>query len=809
MKKYILFIASIAFLFNNTTACSWYSEDASYYNLFNQNLISDKTLTPFFLTYDESFYGDAGFDGETNETELNEDIDYNILEWKKFFDNQVSVKDLNYLVYQSKPEELRNILSKKSLQGASLTLSKSIYLTEKGMEALRYLIFAKECEPFAVASEESSDDSWYYGSIRKKMTKPEFMSTAKDGNILYANTKNADIKLRIAYQLVRLSHYGGFNDDAIRYFKTYVEPLKLKNLIYYYALEQKAGALFNQKKYAEAGANYASVFHHTPDRKLQCYASFRISNQMDFDKSIALCKTSDEKAALYVLRGFNKFSNGLSEMKNIYAIAPNSAYLELMACRTLLQMEHNSFEIPSTYNDNTTFPLMDAKGKLFLQKVILFTENLVKSNKVKRIDFWQAYLAHLYLLNGQYIKSKNIADKINSNETQIMTQAQRTSFCAYIGSLKTIDKTAEENIFKHYTKNIDENEQNFVYDILAHNYILQKDYAQAFLCHNDFSGLYSSLNINIINSLIDFFKKETKSAFEQQLIKKHITSKQPLQELYDLKGTYYFKKDDLVSALVWYKKVDSKLSFLKIHEYNYDDNGQESIIEKDGTFNGYSNISAGIFSCSIQTYFDQNLQQAFTDKTYKNFSFIKETMNKQELVEALIELKKLANGTGDNAAKANFVLGNFYYNTSNWGYYRNFFYYEPGNYYLSYLYTYSKSPVVLKPTYNYNGGTGTINNNKIKQPYDYFLLAENKANDMELKAKAVFQASKCELDLYFDKCENSNYANCWSYDNYKPLYSSSNRPLFKKLKDRYSKTAYYNEIKSNCNYFKYYLKFKL
>ncbi|MBK6276347.1 MAG: hypothetical protein IPF58_17415 [Saprospirales bacterium] len=46
------------------------------------------------------------------------------------------------------------------------------------------------------------------------MTKPQFMSTAKDGNILYAANKNTDIKLRIAYQLVRLSHYGGFNDDA-------------------------------------------------------------------------------------------------------------------------------------------------------------------------------------------------------------------------------------------------------------------------------------------------------------------------------------------------------------------------------------------------------------------------------------------------------------------------------------------------------------------------------------------------------------------------------------------------------------------
>ncbi len=806
MKKYFLSFLFIATQYIPSIACAWYSEDASYYNLFNQEMVSDKSLTPFYLTYDVTFYGDAGFDGEGIEKDS---TDYNIAEWKKFFNNQVSIKDLKYLVYQSKAEELTAILNKKTLQGASLKLSKSIYLSEKGLEALQYLVFAKKCEEFANATEENADDSWYYGSIRKKMTKPQFMATAKDGNTLYATTKDVDIKLRIAYQLVRLSHYGGFNDDAVRYFNTYVVPLKQKSLLYYYALEQKAGALYNQKKYAEAGANFATVFHHTMDRKIQCYASFRISNQMNFDKSIALCKTADEKAALYVLRGFNKFSNGLSEMKNIYAVAPNSAYLELMACRTLLQMEHTAFIIPNEYQPSSTFPLMDAKGKLFLQKVIVFTESLVKNSNIKRKDFWQAYLAHLYLLNADYVKAKNLSDKIQSNDAQVKAQAQRTSFCAYIGSLKTIDAVAENKIYTHYLSNKDEQETAFVYEIVAHNYKLQKEYAKAFLCHNDFSGLYTSLNIDIINSLIDFYKKENKTPFEKQLALKHDKSKNPLQELYDLKGTYYLKKDDLNTALTWYKKVDANLGFLKQHEYTYDEKGNENSIEKDGMYNGYSNIHAGIFSCAVQTYFDQTLQQSFTDKTYQSFNFIPASMNKQELVEVLIQLKTIANGNGEAAAKANFVLGNFYYNTSNWGYYRNFFYYEPDNYYLSYLYTYSTKPIVLKSAYNYNSGTGIINTNRIQKPYDYFLLAESKSGDNELKAKAVFQAAKCELDLYFEKCEDSNYGACWTYDNYKPLYSTATRPLFKKLKDKYSTTSYYNEVKTNCNYFKYYLKFRL
>jgi hypothetical protein len=32
-------------------ACSWYDPDEEYYNLFDQHLLSDKSLSPFLLTY--------------------------------------------------------------------------------------------------------------------------------------------------------------------------------------------------------------------------------------------------------------------------------------------------------------------------------------------------------------------------------------------------------------------------------------------------------------------------------------------------------------------------------------------------------------------------------------------------------------------------------------------------------------------------------------------------------------------------------------------------------------------------------------
>lgn len=792
IKKSILVLIALAYFSTKTQACAWVSEDASFYNLFNQELISDKSLQPFFLTYDATFY-EAGMFDEAQSASVQ--IDYNILEWKKYFDNQISESNLSYLVYNSSASDLQKIISSKSLKNINDSLKQKAYLTDKGIEAINYLIFAKKCEPFATASDEINENEWNSYYTRKKMTKPQFMSTAKDGNILYANTKNNDIKLRIAYQLVRLSHYGGFNDDAIRYFNTYVEPLKQKTLVYYYALEQKGGALYNQKKFAEAGGVFAEVFNNTTDRKIPCYASFRISNQMSFDKAILLCKTSNEKAALYVLRGFNKFSNGLSEMKNIYTVAPNSAHLELMACRALLQLEHNAFQIPSAYSEKITFPLMDATGKVYLQKVILFTETMLKENKLKRVDFWQAYLAHLYLLNGDYTKSQTTAQKINSSDNAINEQKSRTEFCAYIGSLKTIDAIAEEKIYTHFLKDKDDKQKAFVYDILGHNYILQNNLAKAFLCHNTLNGLYGNPDINIINDLISFVSTKNKSNFEKQLITEKITP----DALHELKGSYYFKKDDLENALIWYKKVPANYSC--IDPIDYSNSWNDALKSKEASFNGYSNISCLIFSSNIHTYFESNINAAFKDGTYKDFSFIPKNMNKQQLVEALLQLKKLAANKDEQAAKANYLLGNFYYNTSLNGFYRNLHFYEGGNYYLSYIYGYNTIPNTIRKPYNYNDGTGTISVNDPQKPMDYFLKAELLSTNKELKANAVFQASKCELDLFFAK-QNVNYG---YYSNYSLLYSNSTRPMFKKLKDNYSQTAYYKDIVSNCTYFKFYL----
>lgn len=795
-KLFLVFVCAFLAM-GNLEACGWFDPDEEYYNLFDQNLISDKSLSPFLLTYSSQYYHNA-----LNDEQTENEINYNLIEWSNFFDKKIVDADLNYLVYESSISELNKILATNSLSKAPSELQHAEFLIGKGREAIEYLIFAKKCEQWATIFEHYD---WTF--YRKKMEKPDFMATAKIGNLLFKNTKDKELKVRIAYQLVRLSHYGGFNDDAIRYFNTYLEPIGIKNLIYYYALEQKGGALFNQKKFGEAAYTFVKVFENTPDRKISCYNSFRISSDLQFSDALKLCKTPNEKAALFAMRGYQNFSNALKEMENIYAIAPNSNKMELLAIRDLNKSERELMELGVNYGDKPKFLNPSPELKAYMKKMISFSEKVIAEKRVNRLDFWQTYLAHLYFLDKQYDQAQNMCKSLISEDKSIKEQAKRTEFAAYLASLKSVGTAEESLIYNHFMQKITEDEQQFMYEMLGHKYLEQKDYAKAFLCHNDVSSLYPNHDLLIIESLFDFVQKPTKTKLEAKLMNEKLgDEKRAINVLNDLKGTYFLFEEDFNEALIYFKKVPSDYKCLGTYlRYNYNTGVEEEI---EG-FNGYGNISGRIFSNAIRFYFEDNEEVALTDLIYKEdaFSFIKSEMNKLQLVEALIKLQELCIQENELGAKANYLLANYFFNTTNAGYYRNIPYYEQGNYQLySYYGRGNEEPKEIKKLYNLNDfGNRVSLKYGFETPYKLYLKAEELASNPEFKARSVFMAAKCEVELLFIKEEETPYGLSY-WTNTSKLYSEINRPMFAKLNRNYGKTKFITDVKTNCAYYQYFLQ---
>ena len=154
-------------------------------------------------------------------------------------------------------------------------------------------------------------------------------------------------------------------------------------------------------------------------------------------------------------------------MENIYAIAPNSNKMELLAIRDINKAERELMELGVNYGEDPKFLIFSPPLKAYMKKMILFSEKVISEKKVKRLDFWNTYLAHLYFLNQQYEQSQNACKSIVTEDKAIKEQAKRTEFSAYLANLKFISSTEESLIFNHFMNKITEDEQQFMYELLG------------------------------------------------------------------------------------------------------------------------------------------------------------------------------------------------------------------------------------------------------------------------------------------------------------------------------------------------------
>jgi hypothetical protein len=146
----------------------------------------------------------------------------------------------------------------------------------------------------------------------------------------------------------------------------------------------------------------------------------------------------------------------------------------------------------------------------------------------------------------------------------------------------------------------------------------------------------------------------------------------------------------------------------------------------------------------------------------------------KSLMEKMIEMEEQLKNSPKDAANIYFQLANAYYNITYYGNSRTFYYsliggLERGEWTFS------------NPIYN------------CTKAIQYYQKAMELSSSNEFKAKCCFMASKCE--------QNNLYMN-WP-ENYNGDFKSGS--YFRLLKDKFSKTKYYQEIIKECGYFRTYV----
>ncbi|MDO5616466.1 MAG: hypothetical protein Q4G16_09760, partial [Cruoricaptor ignavus] len=346
-------------------------------------------------------------------------------------------------------------------------------------EGIDYLIQAKYMEPYMRINYVETPDSFYYRSENpeKNATQLDFEKTTNALLSLYNATKNPEIKLRYAYQLVRFYHYTRNYNDAITAFKNLVKPLGLHSAPYYLALDQMAGAQRGLGQHDDANRNFFEVFRNLNTRKESAYTSMKLSDSASFQNLLKTATTNEEKNMIYFLLGYEDFNNPLQIMEKMYDINPNSEILKVLAARSINEVERNylpTYLLSKTERQKYTNIYSEEKQ-----------EQPQSQNTEKENSFWNKifnFFKSIFNENKNDTESiKNTKTTAKLNSKKLLNHPDRIPFYNSVRGYSDNDTKKDYlNDLERFTeKTISKSDDEFWSIANAYLKFLKKDYAES------------------------------------------------------------------------------------------------------------------------------------------------------------------------------------------------------------------------------------------------------------------------------------------------------------------------------------------
>ena len=700
---------------------------------------------PFILRMDEIYDFYEGQEAIT--------IDQNIDEWRTRYCNRAPAEAIQQLVYKTSVRNLDQLLTATLSPSMNMPNRLSAnpfatYLYRNGCsETIEYLIYAKYCEPYVQALDQWTDEERDLVAMNDLILQ---------GLETFKNVKSHYIRLRYAFQIIRLAHY---SNQYNRVLELYDELMPMidhdPSIIEDWIIAHRAGALKSLEQYVEAAYLFSLIFDRCPSRRTQAFRSFELQSEEEWRACMKLCQTDHERANLHVLRANNSHSNILEEMEQIYALDPQNENLPLLLIREMRNLEKDLLGLE--FNDKKFWnkryfqrPRTEA-GDLVLG-LDDFVKQVLKEQAVRALDLWKIADGYLQFLAGNYYYAKRTFERIEPtiNNELLKEQLQTFQTALQISAFNAVNDSIERTvdaITRTTTYESHPDFEDFLGDKMAKLY-QQKGYpGKAFMMQHDLYDLRPNPKMSIIDDLLSLAEKPRKNRLERELLRNRRDTSNIVYVLLDMKATNFLNNGLVEAALETYKQIP---------EGQWDDFGvfnpfHESI--KDCVFN----------RCRIPD------------------TLI--LMNKGEIMNVLIGMEYQAKADPENAAELFYKLGNAYYNMTYFSYAWNVMDYFRSGSSLP-LYPGEKGEDV-QPSY----GTpfGNRENFDCSRAADYYERARILAKDPELAAKAAFMAAKCERNRFYA------YGGERTYNNFYLLATT------------YRNTEFYQDAINECKYFEAYL----
>jgi hypothetical protein len=722
----IRFFSLLIFLleFNGVQACGW-SESPEITRLALFRAERNDFLKLRFLTYSSNSYA-------TPNVFSTRDQKQNCLEWQKQLGMDTNPDDVYTILYETNSEVFQSAYQSKSLATvfAKNTFVQKLQL-HKNKKFLEYLIFAKKLEYHNMGGykwETWNSLNYGYDSENK------FAATLGDYDKKLSSTKDAFLKQRYAFLLLRMSYYDGKPEEVVRLYETYfaTKPNTILTpwALYFRALCTDNKALQNY---------YLSQVFVSCDEKAN--AVMQNYNRTLTSETLSYAQNDTEKGNILALECMRNPSPQLETLKQVYAYNPDSIYFSFLVGREVNKLEDWIFTPKYTqgspsiafgdeewYQDYEKAKVENyLKDMGYLKELRMFLTEIVTSAKGEQKDYLYSAIAQLCFIDDQIDLGKKYVDLISIEANTSITLQSKIQLA--LVALKQSDiqsKETKQLLFDCF--NSIENVVNQDYSLFKSMYsfcrIVSGEYekngdeatagllflkSNAKKTNDDGWGYYPYFynylgyfdrfaSIKDMDNLIALIRKKDKTPFENYICRG--TTNSDINVYKDLKGTIAFRDNNLELAYQTFAEMPKDF-WKKNYEY-------ERFLNEDPFF-----------------------PKILMSTKERKFDYV---FNKTEFVKTLLELKK------ENTAESNLKLGHAFFNVSCWGNAWMMTAYGTGSYfgdgYSDYVFGRGRSEREMK----YQNGN-YLNCNLAKNYYQKVLfLSKNK----EEKAMASLMIFECD-----------------------------------------------------------------
>jgi len=639
-------------------ACGFYVFPGQYrFWLLQPDLTNEKDLTPFFFATSYLYNGDQYAGSSTY-------LQANIEEWYQLASGKASRKDIGELLYQTSP--LRFFEEKKELAGTNSFMR--FLLKPSNAELYRYFELSKKVEDLT-----SNPDPWE----EEHFASSPANAVVDSLELLRRETRNPFIRLRCAYQVIRLYNYTAQEDLVDPYFDSLLAPVKTKSWV-------KAGALYQvavnhtgiQRSYL-----MSKVFDMGSYNRSFCLVKFTAA---DYDSCLRLAKNSHERTVLLAMKLFNNPGRSLDGIKKLYATESHYAELPFLLLREINKVEDwlltakvTDFGGPAVYNGEfwANYEYMRNAAvnyradRAYAQQLSSFIHGVIAEKRQGQQALMQLYAAYVDLLNGdlagsaEHIEAASLQRHLPPNvKTQIaihrfLLSLEKGLDAGAEAQFMKLMQTPEEALGLNDAKLM----KNQLVLYTARKMIRSGDRARGLLLLGQTNRALGQLPIGAYKTVDEVIAEEAKEEDYFTMIrildKKRKTSFERFatgsihvpweDDEWVQKGAINWNRNKLKDALASYYIRNYRLSaaarILKQIPENFWQ--QEPYVENIGGDPFYLNIYR---SHSIDSVEKRNL-------------------NKRQVVEEMIALRNEVNKDGNKAATAAYGLANAWYNMTWYG----------------------------------------------------------------------------------------------------------------------------------------------